>query len=169
MSYLGFVNYHRDHLHNYAKLTACLYDLAHQTCEVEWQPCYEKGFQKAKTALISAPCLTYPNPNDQFILDTDASDTTIGAVLSLIQDGTERVICYASHVLMRPQRRYCTTRKELLAVMRFKHIEGQLARWLEELSSFDMEIVLRPGKKHLNADGLSRIPDNVPECDCYQA
>ena len=53
--------------------------------------------------------------------------------------------------------------------MRFKHIEGQLARWLEELSSFDMEIIHRPGKKHCNADGLSRIPDDVPECDCYRA
>ncbi|VDI25482.1 Hypothetical predicted protein, partial [Mytilus galloprovincialis] len=197
MSYLGFVNYHRDHLHNYAEMTACLYDLAHQTGEVEWQQCHEKAFQQSKTALISAPCLTYPNANDKFILDTDASDTTIGAVLSQLQNGEERVICFASHVLLKPQRRYCTTRKELLAVvkfcrhfrhyllgrrfilrtdhnslvwlMRFKHIEGQLARWLEELSSFDMEIIHRPGKKHCNADGLSRIPDDVPECDCYRA
>ncbi|CAG2185027.1 unnamed protein product [Mytilus edulis] len=178
-------------------MTACLYDLAHQTGEVEWQQCHEKAFQQSKTALISAPCLTYPNANDKFILDTDASDTTIGAVLSQLQNGEERVICFASHVLLKPQRRYCTTRKELLAVvkfcrhfrhyllgrrfilrtdhnslvwlMRFKHIEGQLARWLEELSSFDMEIIHRPGKKHCNADGLSRIPDDVPECDCYRA
>ncbi|CAG2251987.1 unnamed protein product [Mytilus edulis] len=53
--------------------------------------------------------------------------------------------------------------------MRFKHIEGQLARWLEELAQFDMEIVHRPGKKHLNADGLSRIPDCLEDCDCYNA
>ena len=114
-----------------------------------------------------------------------------------MQAGKEIVICYASHVLQKPQRRYCTTRKELLAVvkfcrhfrhyllgrrfvlrtdhnslvwlMRFRHIEGQLARWLEELSTFDMEIVHRPGKKHANADGLSRMPDSLPECDCYQA
>ncbi|VDH95532.1 Hypothetical predicted protein, partial [Mytilus galloprovincialis] len=32
-----------------------------------------------------------------------------------------------------------------------------------------MEIIHRPGKKHCNADGLSRIPDDVPECDCYRA
>ena len=142
---------------------------------------------KAKQALSSFPCLTYPNPSDKFILDTDASDVSIGGVLSQLQDGkTEVVICYASHVLIKPQRKYCTTRKELLAVvkfcrhfrhyllgrrialrtdhnslvwlMRFKHIEGQLARWLEELVQFDMEIVHRSGKKHQNADGLSRIP-----------
>jgi hypothetical protein len=98
---------------------------------------------------------------------------------------------------MKPQRKYCATRNELLAVVkfcrhfrhyllgrrfilrtnhnslvwltRFKHIEGQLARWLEELSQFDMEIVHRPGKKYVNADGLSRIPDSLSVCDCYNA
>ena len=51
--------------------------------------------------------------------------------------------------------------------MRFKHIEGQLARWLEELAQYDMEIIhrLTPGRKHINADGLSRLHDEIPECD----
>lgn len=40
--------------------------------------------------------------------------------------------------------------------MRFKHIERQLARWLEELAQYNMEIVHRPGKKHTNLDGISR-------------
>ena len=53
--------------------------------------------------------------------------------------------------------------------MRIRHIESQLSRWLEELSQFDMEIVHRSGKKHQNADGLSRIPDDAPVCDCYDA
>ena len=186
MSYLGFLNYHRDHIVNFAEMTACLYDIAYQSAEVEWQSTHEEVFQQSKVALISAPCLTYPNSKDTFVLDTDASDTSIGAVLSQIQDGKEMVICYASHVLLKPQRRYCTTRKELLAVVkfcrhfrhyllgrrfvlrtdhnnlvwlvRFKHVEGQLSRWLEELATFDMEIIHRPGKKHANADGLSRIP-----------
>ena len=197
MSYFGFLNYHRDHIDKFAETTACLYELAHQPGEVEWQQVHDEAFQKSKMALLSAPCLTYPNPHDKFVLDTDASDTCIGAVLSQLQDGRERVLCYASHVLLRPQRRYCTTRKELLAVvkfcrhfrhylldrrfilrtdhsslvwlMRFKHIEGQLSRWLEELATYDMEIVHRPGKRHANADGMSRIPDTVAECDCYLA
>jgi predicted nucleic-acid-binding Zn-ribbon protein len=36
--------------------------------------------------------------------------------------------------------------------------EGQLARWLEVLSEYDMEIIHRPGNKHSNADALSRVP-----------
>ncbi len=51
----------------------------------------------------------------------------------------------------------------------FKHIEGQLARWLEELNQFNMVIQHRSGAKHSNADGMSRIPDTMPQCNCYEA
>ena len=197
MSFLGFANYHRDHIKYFADLSFCLYELAHSTGEFLWLERHQEAFQNLKKALTSAPCLVYPMPEGEFILDTDASHNTIGAVLSQIQDGEVKVICYASHALLKPQRKYCTTRKELLAVvkfcrhfrhyllgrrftlrtdhnslvwlMRFKHIEGQLARWLEELAQFDMEIIHRPGKFHGNADGMSRIPDTISECNCYEA
>ena len=52
-------------------------------------------------------------------MDTDASDTGIGAVLSQIIDGEEHVIAYASRSLSKPERRYCVTRRELLAVVHF--------------------------------------------------
>ena len=51
--------------------------------------------------------------------------------------------------------------------MGFKNIEGQLARWIEELAVYNMEIVHRPGKGHVNADGLSRIPDSLVQCNYY--
>ena len=115
------------------------------------------------------------------------SDVGIGAVLSQRQkDGSEHVVAYASRILSRPERRYCVTRRELLAVVtfvqhfrpyllgqefilrtdhgslmwltNFKEPEGQLARWLECLQEFNFETVHRPGKKHGNADALSRRP-----------
>jgi hypothetical protein len=49
--------------------------------------------------------------------------------------------------------------------MYFKEPQRQLARWLEELSKFNMEIQHRPGKKHTNADALSRIPGGEPCSD----
>ena len=52
---------------------------------------------------------------------------------------------------------------------RFRHVEGQLASWLEELSQYDFKIIHRRGIFHLNADGLSRIPDTLQECGCYRA
>ena len=52
------------------------------------------------------------------MLDTDASDMGIGAILSQVQDdGGEAVIAYASRSLSRQEQRYCVTRRELLAVV----------------------------------------------------
>jgi len=53
--------------------------------------------------------------------------------------------------------------------MGFKNIMGQLARWLEELAMYDMDIIHRPGKQHANADGLSRLKDDITPCNCYFA
>jgi len=60
-----------------------------------------------------------PTDDDEFTLDTDASDFAIGAVLLQMQNGVERVVAYASRALVRRERNYCVTRKELLAVVNF--------------------------------------------------
>ena len=145
---------------------------------------------------MCAPVLAYPNSQDTLILDTDASDKAIGAELLQVQDGVEKVICYGSLSLTLSQWNYCTTWKELLAIvwftreyhhyllrrsfivrtdhrsltwlMHFKQVEGQLAWWLEELSQFDMTIQHQAGWKHQNADSLSWIPEEE-YCNCYEA
>ena len=124
-----------------------------------------------------------------YIVDTDASDYGIGGVLSQLIEGTEHVIAYYSKSLNPAQQKYCTTRRELLAVVatldhfkgyvwgpkfivrtdhaalvwlkNLKNIQGMLARWLAKLQQFHFEIVHRPGTQHGNADGLSRCP----QCD----
>ena len=144
--------------------------------------------------------MAYPDDQGLYILDTDASDSGIGATLSQIQwceksqKDEERPIVYASKTLTKTQRRYCVTRKELLAivtfvqqfrhyllgrpfvirtdhsalrVMSFKEPTDQMARWLEILSQFDFKIEHRPGRKHGDADALSRIPCPPDECSCY--
>ena len=118
------------------------------------------------------------------MLDTDASDVAIGAVLSQNVDAVERPIAFFSRVLNPTQRNYCTTRGELLAVIcalkhfrhyllnqkvilrtghyslmwlkTFKRSEGILARWVETLAEFDLEIEHRPGRLHNNVDEVSR-------------
>ena len=146
-----------------------------------------RAFEELRLRLVTAPILVFPDFSLTFVLDTDASDIGIGAVLSQLQeDGSERVIAYASRVLTRPECRYCVTRKELLAVVfftrhfrayllgrkfclrtdhgsltwlrNFKEPEGQLARWMERLQEYDFTISHRPGRKHQNADALSRGP-----------
>jgi hypothetical protein len=139
-----------------------------------------------KTALLKAPKLAHPmtGEGDVFILDTDASAFALGGALSQRINGKEIPIGFASKTLSRSQRNYCTTYRELLAVVemiqRFRHYlwgrkfllrtdhsslrwlknysdaDGMLARWLAKLQMYDFVIEHRAGKLHGNADGLSR-------------
>ena len=62
-----------------------------------------------------------------FMLDTDAINKSIGAVLSQVEDGKETVIAYARRVLSKAERAYCVTRRELLAVVAFlQHFRAYL-------------------------------------------
>jgi transposase InsO family protein len=198
-SFLGFANYHRNYMKNYSKLSDPLYKYL---SSVSNGPMVLPGnlvdiVNVIKEQIIDAPVLPYPDPESTFILDCDASHTAIGCELSQVVNGEERVVSFASFSLNPAQRRYCTTRKELLAVVRFtehfkhyllgrpficrtdhnsltwlmgfKNIEGPLARWLEYLAQYDMVLVHRPGKKHINADVLSRIPDPDVPCSNYRS
>ena len=60
-----------------------------------------------------------PDRENPFILDTDASNLAIGAELSHVVECIEVVVAYASKALSAAQRNYCTTRKELLAIVNF--------------------------------------------------
>lgn len=148
----------------------------------------QEAFDELKRKLMTGPILALPKNEGMYVLDTDASDFGLGAVLSQQQPEGERVIAYASRTLNKAERKYETTRKELLAVVNgFKQFRQyllgkhfvvrtdhaalswlrrtaepmpQLARWLTFIEQFDYEVVHRPGTKHGNADGLSRKPSD---------
>ena len=69
--------------------------------------------------MTNAPILSFSRDDFGFILDTDASATSIGAVLSQIQNEEEIVIAYASQTLNKAQQNYCTTKRELLSIVVF--------------------------------------------------
>ena len=76
-----------------------------------WTAHCQSAFEELRHRLSTVPVLAHPNFSHPFILDTDASDTGIGAVLSQIDDnGMERVVAYGSRVLIKPKRWYCVTR-----------------------------------------------------------
>ncbi len=186
--FMGFASYYRKFVRNFAQIAAPLHSLTEKSRAWCWSTRCEEAFATLKQRLTSAPILAFPHFDQEFILDTDASGEGLGAVLSQVLDGQEHVVAYGSRSLTKAERRYCATRRELLALVwsvrhfrtyllgrpflartdhnalkwlfQFKDPEGQVARWLEILAEFDLTIQHPPGQKHCNADGLSRIPCN---------
>lgn len=185
-SFLGIASYYRKFIADFSNIAFPLTQLTRKDKRFEWTDDCQISFMTLKRALTAAPILAYPTRNDKFILDTDASNFGVGAVLSQIQDGEEKVIAYGSKTLSRSQRGYCTTYRELLAVVtfvkqfryylsgrhfllrtdhssliwlkNFKEPEGMVARWLSLLDTYDFKIEHRRGNLHGNADALSRKP-----------
>ena len=187
--FLGLAGYYRRFVKGFADIARPLHRLTERNAVFLWTCECQTAFDTLRVALTSAPILAYPDYTRPFILDTDASNSGIGGVLSQRDaDGEEKVIAYASRALSKPERNYCVTRRELLAAVHFtKHFrlyllgrsftlrtdhgsltwlrnfkepDGQLARWMEHLQQFQFEIVHRPGRQHQNADALSRHPCN---------
>ena len=115
-SFVGLCSYYHRFISGFSDIAQPLLQCAEKT--ITWTPQAEDAFQRLKQALTEAPILSYPIPDGNFVVDTDVSLTRVGAVLSRLQDGQEKVIAYYSCSLNRPERNYCATRRELLAVIK---------------------------------------------------
>ena len=115
-SFLGLASYYRKFIRGFAEIASPLHALTEKSKVFEWTESCKQAFDELKGRLRAAPVLSYPMPEGDFILDTDASGDGIGAVLSQVQDGDEKVLAYASRKLSKPERNYRVTRKEVLAV-----------------------------------------------------
>ena len=185
-SFLGLCTYYRRFVEGFATIAAPLTQLTRKNARFVWDEACQEAFDGLKAVMAGAPVLPFPDSSRPYLLDTDASAEGIGAVLSQLRDGKEHVVAYFSAKFSRPEKNYCVTRKELLAVVRslahfhpylygaeftirtdhaalrwlktLKDPEGQLARWLGRLEQYDYRIEHRPGRSHTNADSLSRRP-----------
>ena len=185
-SFLGLSSYYRRFVKNFALIAAPLHALTGKGIRFQWTSACQAAFDELKVRLTSSPVLAMPTDDGEYRLDTDASNNSIGAVLSQVQNDEERVIAYASRLLSSAEKNYCVTRRELLAVVFFtKYFRpyllgheftirtdhsalkwlkdtpepiGQQARWLERLEEFNYRVEHRPGSKHGNADAMSRKP-----------
>ncbi len=67
-----------------------------------------------KEALYKAP-----DPDLPYVMDTDASNLAVGAVISQVQDGEEKVIMYRSKAFSGSQQRWYMTRRDLFTIIHF--------------------------------------------------
>ena len=190
---LGMGSYYRRFIKNYAEVVRPLTELTKKGKTFCWDEKCKQSIEQLKRVLTSPKIMAYPTDDGAYILDTDACGSSIGAVLSQIQGGEERVVAYGSKTMSKSERNYCVTDRELLAIKHFveyykhyllgrrfvvrsdhqalkwlftlKEPKDRVARWIEILSAYSFEIEYRPGVKHGNADTLSRCP-NPRDCQC---
>ena len=117
-SFMGLARYYRRFIPCFATIASPLTELTKKGVEFVWTENTESAFQHLKTCLSSAPILAYPNFDNPFILQTDASDVRLGAVLTqLDKSGHERVVSYASRTLTGREWNYSAMEKEALAIV----------------------------------------------------
>ena len=185
ISFLGFTSYYRAFIPKYAEVVAPLNKYRNEK-SLELNQDEISRINKLKELFMVQPIRAYPDysSKEPFILDTDFSGIAAGGILSQVQGGREKFIGCFSKSMDAAQRQYPAHKGELLAVIlglrKFEHIlrarkflirtdssaitflqglkeaRGIFARWLVYLSSFDFDIMHRPGKVNTAADALSR-------------
>ena len=184
-SFLGLLGYYRKFIKGYARLTAPLSKLTWIDEPFLWSTDQQTAFDLVKEALTNKPVLVHPDFNQPFILQTDACETGLGAVLCQRIEGQEGVVQYLSRAVRPNERAWSVRELEALAILwaceacrpflvgtpfivETDHESLQwlleakkparLVRWALRLSEFDFVIKYRRGRANGNADGLSRRP-----------
>ena len=151
-----------------------------------------RAYDLLKEAVMSAPVLAFADYTKPFLLETDASQIGLGAVLSQKQeDGKFHPVAFGSRSLKASEKRYHSSRLEFLALkwavtehfeeyLRYKPFKVKTdnnpltyvmttaklnacgIRWAQELASFDFELEYIKGKNNAAADALSRLEDRLP-------
>ncbi len=184
--FLGLAGYYRRFIPDYSELTSPLTDLAKKEVPdtVPWTERCQQVFTQVKAALCGGPLLHSPDFSLPFLLQTDASDRGLGAVLTQEIGGEEHPVLYISRKLSKRETMYSTIEKECLAIRwavltlryyllgreftlcsdhvplqwlhRMKDTNARITRWYLALQPFKFKVIHRPGTQMTVADFLSR-------------
>ncbi|GJP80149.1 hypothetical protein CLOP_g10375, partial [Closterium sp. NIES-67] len=182
--FLGFANYYNRFVPQYAKIAMPLTNLLKKNTPYKWEPQHQEAVEQLKQALTSAPVLILRDPESDYVMEADASDQAMGAVLMQDQGNGLQPIAYLSKKLHGAELNYPIHDKEALAIIiAFKtwrcYLEGRTTtvhtnhcslnylkmqpslsrrqvRWIDFLEThFHYDIVYKPGHKN-KSDALSR-------------
>ena len=170
-------------MQNISSLTSDLRGLLKKDALFQWSEVRDVAFQMIKNQISEDVCLRYFNTIKEVVLQVDASQVGLGAVL--LQDGMP--VAYASKALTPAEMRYANIEREMLVVVsgclkyhhylygrRFVcrsdhqplekiHLKNlsdappRLQRLLLKMEPYNFEIKYIPGKEVALADTLSRV------------
>jgi hypothetical protein len=188
--FLGKMNFYGPFIKDMSRIAIPLYQKTGKYAKFEWTEEMEKSFVRLKECLNGEVRTYLPNYEKIFILETDASDTGLGAsLLQLNEKGDMVPIRWASRKLTKAEMNYGITEKEFLAVVwgieyfdyqlrgrKFKLITDHIAlesirnkgdfgnkrmnRWIERIQDYDFDITYKKGEELVSADALSRLYEN---------
>ena len=189
--FLGFANFVRDFVKDFSDIARPLTRLVRNKTPFIWDQDCERSFNLLKQAVTTAPVLHHFQSDLPCIIESDASDFALGAVLLQNIDGILHPIEYYSRRLTGPEINYQVYDKEMLAIVEafrkwrpyidgvhttvyadhknlehFKDLKTpcpRQVRWGWELQNFDFDIIHRPGKLNIRADALSRKGEHEDE------
>ena len=188
-SFLGLANYYRRFVKGFARIAHPITELLKKESSFTWSHECDSAFNELKHALCTAPVLRLPDLTADFFIETDASDFAIGAVLLQKYNRFKHPVAYISRKMDTAERKYPVQEKELLALLyalkkwrhylygtrisaytdhqslllwhSFKNPTGRKARWIMQLSEYNVELFYKPGLQNIVADTLSRRSDYV--------
>lgn len=118
----ALVTYYHTFIQKFTEIAVPLHILTAKTTEkFKWSPDCNLTFRVLKEKLVSAPVLAFPCFDREFIVDCDASDYGLGAVVLQRQHRNEKVIANASQVLEDCECWYSTTKEMSAMVYAIKH------------------------------------------------
>ncbi|CAM4869106.1 unnamed protein product [Rotaria socialis] len=189
-SFIKMAEYYRNHIPNFSTLAQPLFDLTRKNAKFVWNEKQQNAFMKIKESLMSKPLLQFPDSQLPFIIQVDASNYGIGAVLMQKPRNDEQPVAYMSQKLNKQQQNWNATEKECFAVVssirKWNHyVAGRdfivrtdhhalcwlnrkynsnprLNRWRMALQDYTFKIEHVKGNKNCVADCLSRFPVDSP-------
>ena len=191
-SFLGFANFYWRFTEDYSKLTHRLTDLTKKSEKFLWSDEGGPAFEELKQRFTSAPILRHYDPELPCIIECNAADFAIGAVLSQEFEGRLHPVTFHSHKINKYEINHEIHDKELLAITaafkewhryhegarhlisvytdhrglelftQNKPLNRRQARWALELDGFDYHIIYRPRAKNTKPDAFSRRAEHRP-------